>query len=329
MAETAMVTRAIIKGTGMYLPEKVLTNADMAQLVDTTPEWIFTRTGILQRHKAADDEVTSDLATAAARMALENANMRADEIDMIIVATSTPDRTFPSTATYVQQKLGMTKGAAFDVQAVCSGFVYGLGVADSMIGRGLAKNILLIGAETMTRLLNWQDRTTCILFGDGAGCVVLQAAQGDGTVADTGILSTYLQSDGRKAELLYVDGGTSFNQQTGFLVMNGKEVFRHAVTYIADAILQVLNETGLQSDDIDWFIPHQANQRIISAVGQRIGLDEEKIILTVGQHANTSAASIPLAFSTALADGRIKKGDLVMFEAMGGGLAWGASLARV
>lgn len=324
-----MVTRAIIKGTGMYLPENVLTNADMAELVDTTHEWIFARTGILQRHKVADDEVTSDLATKAARMALEDANMSADEIDLIIVATSTPDRTFPATATYVQQKLGMTKGAGFDVQAVCSGFVYGLGVADSMIGHGLAKNILLIGAETMTRLLDWKDRTTCILFGDGAGCVVLQAAEGDGTVADTGILSTYLQSDGRKADLLYVDGGTSFNQQTGFLVMNGKEVFRHAVNYIADAILQVLKETGLQSSDIDWFIPHQANQRIISAVGKRIGLDEEKIILTVAEHANTSAASIPLAFSAALADGRIKKGDLVVFEAMGGGLTWGATLARV
>jgi len=324
-----MVTRAIIKGTGMYLPENVLTNADMAKLVDTTHEWIFARTGILQRHQVADDEVTSDLATEAARLALADANMRADEIDLIIVATSTPDRTFPATATYVQQKLGMTKGAGFDVQAVCSGFVYGLGVADSMIGHGLAKNILLIGAETMTRLLDWDDRTTCILFGDGAGCVVLQAAQGDGTIADTGILSTYLQSDGRKADLLYVDGGTSFNQQTGFLVMNGKEVFRHAVNYIADAILQVLKETGLQSSDIDWFIPHQANQRIISAVGKRIGLDEEKIILTVAEHANTSAASIPLAFSTALADGRIKKGDLVVFEAMGGGLTWGASLARV
>lgn len=324
-----MTRRACLISSGMYLPQTVITNDELSKLVDTSDAWIQERTGIKQRYKAADDEVTSDLATKAALMALENAGLKADDIDQIIVTTSTPDRTFPATAVYVQKKLGMTGGAAFDLQAVCSGFIYGLNVADSLIVSGACKTILLIGAETFSRILNWEDRNTCVLFGDGAAAVILQARDGAGTIEDRGILQNYVRSDGRMSDMLHTDGGASFNQQVGVIEMAGKEVFKHAVKNISEAIMTVLERAQLQVSDIDWFVPHQANRRIISAVGNRVGLDEDKVIVTVEQHANTSAASIPLAFHTAISDGRIKRGDLVMFEAMGAGFSWGATLIRV
>ncbi|WP_374274292.1 beta-ketoacyl-ACP synthase III [Brevundimonas sp.] len=323
------VIRSAITGTGAYLPEQVVTNADLAELVETTDEWIRERTGIRQRHKARDDQPTSDLAVEAARRALEAAGRTADEVDLIVVATTTPDMTFPATASIVQRKLGAGVGIAFDVQAVCSGFVYALSVADGFVARGLSKCALVIGAEEMTRLMDWTDRSTCVLFGDGAGAVVLEPREGQGTKADTGMLGFALRCDGTKTDLLYVDGGPATTGTVGHLRMAGNQVFRHAVINIAEAVTAAAETAGIEVSEVDWFVPHQANQRIIKGVGDRLGLDEDKVILTVADHANTSAASIPLALDVAVRDGRIKPGDLVLMEAMGGGLTWGACAIRM
>ena len=320
--------RSIVAGCGAYLPEKIVTNADLAKFVDTSDEWIFERTGISERRMAAEGETTSDLAVKASEAALAAAGVSADQIDLIVMATTTPDDTFPAAATHVQRRLGMTRGAAFDVQAVCSGFIYALNVADNFIKVGQAETVLVIGAETMTRLLDWNDRTTCVLFGDGAGALVLKAGEGDGTAADRGVLSNHIYSDGRMRELLYVDGGPSTTQTTGHLRMEGREVFKHAVTNISGAIVAALQANGLKPDDIDWFVPHQANKRILDATARKIGLRPETVVMTVGKHGNTSAASIPLAIAEAVGDGRIKQGDLVLLEAMGGGFTWGSSLIR-
>jgi 3-oxoacyl-[acyl-carrier-protein] synthase-3 len=322
------VIRSVVAGTGAYLPEKILTNADMAKIVDTSDEWILERTGISQRHIAADGETTSDLAVKASQAALEASGISAADLDLIVMATTTPDDTFPAAATHVQRRLGMTRGAAFDVQAVCSGFIYALNVADNFIRVGQAKNVLVIGAETMSRLLDWTDRTTCVLFGDGAGALVLTAGEGQGTPADQGVLSSHIYSDGRLRDLLYVDGGPSTTQTTGHLRMQGKEVFKHAVTNISAAIMAALEANQLQASDIDWFVPHQANRRILEATARKIGLRPESVVMTVGKHGNTSAASIPLALHEAVVDGRVKRGDLVLLEAMGGGFTWGSSLIR-
>jgi 3-oxoacyl-[acyl-carrier-protein] synthase-3 len=295
-------------------------------MVDTSDEWIRERTGIEQRHIAAEGELTSDLATAAARAALENAGVEASEIDLIVLATTTPDNTFPATATTVQHKLGITDGAAFDVQAVCSGFLFALATADSMLRQGLFNNALVIGAETFTRILDWSDRSTCVLFGDGAGAVVLQSGEGED---DQGVISHHVRTDGSKKELLYVDGGVSSTGTIGHVRMQGNQVFRHAIANISSAVQAVLSDTGHDIADIDWFVPHQANQRILNGVAKRLGLDEEKVISTVAKHGNTSAASIPLALDQAIRDGRIQKGDLVLSEAMGGGFSWGACLFRL
>ncbi|MEN3950372.1 beta-ketoacyl-ACP synthase III [Iodidimonas sp. SYSU 1G8] len=318
-------TRTVVKGVGAYLPARIVTNAEMAKIVDTTDDWIVERTGIMQRHIAAEGEYTSDLATAAGRAALENAGMDASSIDMVLVATATPDETFPATAVTVQAKLGITGGAAFDLQAVCSGFVYGFAVADNLIRGGLAKNILLIGAETFSRILDWEDRTTCVLFGDGAGAVVLS---GETDAGDRGIIANKLRSDGTKHDLLYVDGGPSTTQTVGKLRMRGKDVFKHAVTNLADIVEAVLQDTGLSPSDIDWIVPHQANRRILDATAKKLGVDPDRVVVTVHDHGNTSAASVPLALERAVRDGRIKRGDLVLLEAMGGGFTWGASLVR-
>ena len=320
--------RSIIVGTGGYLPEKVLSNADMARLVDTSDEWITERTGIKQRHIAAEGELTSDLALKAAERALAQADLPASRIDLIVLATATPDETFPATATAVQRRLGITSGAAFDVQAVCSGFVYALAVADNFIKAGQSRHALVIGAETFSRILDWQDRGTCVLFGDGAGAVVLRAGEGQGTAADRGILSTHLHSDGRHHDLLYVDGGPSSTRTTGFLRMEGKEVFRHAVTNLAAVVGEALEANRLTAADIDWVVPHQANKRILDGTARKLKIPAEKVIVTVDRHGNTSAASVPLALSEAVGDGRIKAGQLVLMEAMGGGFTWGAALAR-
>lgn len=320
--------RSQIMGCGAYLPRTVLTNAELAKRIDTSDEWIRERTGIHQRHIVAKGEKTSDLALHAARAALTSAKMDVDELDMIVVATTTPDETFPATATTLQARLGMTRGAAFDVQAVCSGFIFGMSVADNFIKVGQAKTVLLVGAESMSRLLDWNDRTTCVLFGDGAGAVVLQAKKGKGDNSDRGVLNTKLYSDGRLHDLLYVDGGPSSTQTTGHLRMQGKEVFRHAVTNISAAIVASVEEAGLKISDIDWFVPHQANQRILDGTARKLGIPVSKVVSTVSQHGNTSAASVPLALATAVADGRIRKGQLVLLEAMGGGFTWGASLVR-
>jgi 3-oxoacyl-[acyl-carrier-protein] synthase-3 len=322
------VIRSKVIGSGAYMPANIVTNEDLAKRVDTSDEWIRERTGIRQRHIVADGEKTSDLALAAAKAALKDAGITADDLDMVICATTTPDETFPATATIVQAKLGMTRGAAFDLQAVCSGFIYGLSVADNMIRGGQAKTVLLIGAESMSRLLDWTDRTTCVLFGDGAGAVVLQAYEGRGDNADQGILNTRLFSDGRLHDMLYVDGGPSSTRTTGHLRMQGKEVFRHAVTNIAAAITASADAAGVAVADIDWFVPHQANQRILDGTGRKLGIPGEKVISTVAMHGNTSAASVPLALETAVRDGRIKRGDLILLEAMGGGFTWGAALIR-
>ncbi len=322
------VVRTIVRGVGSYLPAETLTNADLAKFVDTSDEWIVERSGIRERHRAAPDEFTSDLATHAARAALAHAGIDARDIDLVVVATATPDYTFPATAVEVQARLGITHGFAYDLQAVCSGFVFGLATADAQIKAGLAKRALVIGAETFTRILDWSDRTTCVLFGDGAGAVVLEAAEGEGTSADRGILASSLRSDGRHREKLYVDGGPSRTQTAGHLRMEGKEVFKHAVTNLADVIEVLFHETGLTSADIDWFVPHQANRRIIDATGKRLGIPPEKVVMTLQHHGNTSAASIPLALDVAVKDGRIKPGDMVMLEAMGGGFTWGAVLLR-
>lgn len=323
------VIRSAVTGVGSFLPEQVVTNADLSELVDTSDEWIVERTGIRQRHKARDDQPTSDLATEAARKALADAGRTAVDVDLIVVATTTPDMTFPAVASIVQRKLGAPVGIAFDVQAVCSGFVYALSVADGFVARGLAKCALVIGAEEMTRLMDWTDRTTCVLFGDGAGAVVVEPREGDGTTADQGLLGFALRCDGSRTDLLYVDGGPASTGTVGHLRMAGNQVFRHAVVNIAEAITAACAASGLTVPEIDWFVPHQANQRIIKGVGDRLGLDEKKVISTVADHANTSAASIPLAMDTAIRDGRIKRGDLVLLEAMGGGLTWGACALRL
>jgi 3-oxoacyl-[acyl-carrier-protein] synthase-3 len=319
----------VIVGSGCYLPERVLTNAELATLVDTSDDWIVQRTGIRERHIAAEGEVTSDLGLKAAEAALADAGLSPQDIDLIVCATSTPDNTFPATATTIQARLGITSGFAFDLQAVCSGFVYGLGTVDSMLRTGLAKRALLIGAETFSRILDWTDRTTCVLFGDGAGAVVIEAQEQPGAMTDRGVLTTHLRSDGRHKTKLYVDGGPSSTQTVGHLRMEGKEVFKHAVSMITDVIKDAFKATGYTAHDLDWFVPHQANRRIIDGSVIKLGLDPAKVIITVDKHGNTSAASIPLALCAGIADGRIKKGDLVMFEAMGGGFTWGASLVRM
>jgi 3-oxoacyl-[acyl-carrier-protein] synthase-3 len=322
------VIRSHVMGCGSFLPHTVLTNAELAKRVDTSDEWIRERTGIQQRHIVAKGEMTSDLALQAARNALHAAKIDAHDLDLIVVATTTPDETFPATATRLQARLGMKHGAAFDVQAVCSGFIYGMAVADNFIKAGQAKTVLLVGAESMSRLLDWKDRTTCVLFGDGAGAVVLQAHRGHGNHSDRGVLNTKLYSDGRLHDLLYVDGGPSSTQTTGHLRMQGKEVFRHAVTNIAAAIMASVEEAGFKISDIDWFVPHQANQRILDGTARKLGIPASKVVSTVAQHGNTSAASVPLALAAAVQDGRIHKGQLVLLEAMGGGFTWGASLIR-
>ena len=320
--------RARVIGSGSCLPANIVTNDDLAKRMDTSDAWIRERTGIAQRHIAVEGEKTSDLALGAARAALIDAGIDAGELDMIICATTTPDESFPATATVVQARLGMTRGAAFDVQAVCSGFIYGMSIADSLIRTGAARTILLIGAETMSRLLDWEDRSTCVLFGDGAGAVVLQAHIGVGDNSDQGILNTRLFSDGRLHDMLYADGGVSSTQSAGKLRMQGKEVFKHAVTNIAAAIVASAEASGVALADIDWFVPHQANQRILDGTARRLGIDPAKVISTVALHGNTSAASVPLALVAAVKDGRIKRGDLVLLEAMGGGFTWGAALLR-
>ncbi len=323
------VTRSAITGVGSFLPEDVVTNAALSELVDTSDEWIQERTGIKERRRARPDQPTSDLATEAAKKALEAAGRSAADVDLIIVATTTPDLTFPATASIVQRKLGAGVGVAFDVQAVCSGFVYALSVADGFVARGMSKCALVIGAEEMTRLMDWTDRGTCVLFGDGAGAVVLEPAEGEGTTADRGLLGFALRCDGKKTDLLYVDGGPSTNGQVGHLRMAGNQVFKHAVINISEAIEAACEKAGVTVAEVDWFVPHQANQRIIRGVGERLGLDENKVVSTVAVHANTSAASIPLALDVAIQDGRIRKGDLVLLEAMGGGLTWGACAIRM
>ena len=320
--------RARVIGAGAYLPQTVLTNNDLARKVDTSDEWIRERTGIRQRRIVAPGEKTSDLALAAAREALSDAGIDAGEIDLVIVATTTPDETFPSVATMVQARLGMTKGAGFDVQAVCSGFIYALSVADNMIRGGQADTVLVIGAESMSRLMDWTDRTTCVLFGDGAGALVLQAYEAKGDNTDQGVLNTRIFSDGRLHDYLYVDGGPSSTQTTGHLRMAGKEVFKHAINNISAAIEASVHAAGLTAWDIDWFVPHQANQRILDGTARKLGIDPDKVISTVAEHGNTSAASVPLALVTAVKDGRIKRGDLMVLEAMGGGFTWAAALVR-
>ena len=320
--------RARVIGTGSYLPAHVLSNVELAASVDTSDEWISERTGIRQRHIAAEGEFTSDLGTAAARRALSSAGLTAADIDLVIVATATPDQTFPACATVIQHKLGMTHGVAFDIAAVCSGFIYALSVADAMLTSGAHRTALVIGAETFSRLLDWEDRTTCVLFGDGAGAVVLRAEPGTGTAADHGILAHRLHSDGRYNDLLYVDGGPGSTGTTGKLRMKGREVFRHAVTNLANVMTETLAAAGLTADDVAWVVPHQANLRILEGTARKLGLPMERVIVTVTLHANTSAASVPLALDTAVCDGRIKDGDLLLLEAMGGGFTWGAAAVR-
>ncbi len=323
-----MVTRSVITGCGTYLPERIVTNEEMATSVDTSDEWIQQRTGIRERRIAADDQKTSDLAIAAANRALAAAGVDGNDLDLVILATATPDETFPATATCVQRAIGMHGGAAFDVQAVCSGFIYALNVADNFIRVGQARNVLVVGAETFSRILDWEDRATCVLFGDGAGAVVLSAKEGDGSVNDRGILASRLHSDGRHRDLLYVDGGPSSTGTVGHLRMQGPEVFKHAVTNMTSVLLEVLEETGLTPSDIDWLVPHQANRRILESTAKKLKLAPEKVVITVDRHANTSAASIPLALGEAVEDGRIQPGNIVVMEAMGGGFTWGASVIR-
>ncbi len=322
-----MTTRAVVRGVGHYLPDRVVANAEFETSLDTSDEWIRSRTGIERRHFAAEDQTTSDLATRAARAALADAGRTIDDVDAIIVATSTPDLTFPSAATMVQSDLGMTRGFAFDVQAVCAGFVYALVNANALIVSGQATSVLVIGAETFSRILDWTDRTTCVLFGDGAGAVVVEAADGAGTSDDRGILASDLNSDGRYKDILYVDGGVS-TQSTGHLRMQGKEVFRHAVEKLAETAHASLDKAGLTGADVDWIVPHQANLRIIRATAQRMQVPMDRVVVTVQDHGNTSAASIPLALSVGKESGQIKPGDLVVVEAIGGGLAWGSVVLR-
>ena len=320
--------RSHVIGCGSYLPATVLTNHEIAKRVDTSDEWIQARTGIQERHIAAPGEKTSDLAYEAVKAAMKDADVTAGDIDLVVCATTTPDETFPSVATNLQARIGMTRGAAFDLQAVCSGFIYALAVADNFIRTEQARTVLLVGAETMSRLLDWADRTTCVLFGDGAGALVLQAGTGKGDASDRGVLNTRIFSDGRLHDLLYVDGGPSTTQTTGHLRMQGKEVFRHAVTNISAAIEASAEGAGVRVQDVDWFVPHQANQRILDGTARKLHIAPSKVISTIAHHGNTSAASVPLALCTAVADGRIKRGNLVLLEAMGGGLTWGAGLVR-
>jgi len=320
--------RSVVLGCGSYLPRRILTNAELAQQIDTSDEWIVQRTGIRQRHIAAEGEFTSHLAINAARAALANAGVDAQSIDLIVLATSTPDNTFPATAVAVQHGLGITHGAAFDLQAVCSGFVFAVATADNFLRCGAYKRALVIGAETFSRILDWTDRGTCVLFGDGAGAIVLEAQTQSGQLSDRGVLTTHLRSDGRHKSKLYVDGGPSSTQTVGHLRMEGREVFKHAVGMITDVIVDAFNATGVNAETVDWFVPHQANKRIIDASAHKLHIDPRKVVLTVDLHGNTSAASIPLALSVAVNDGRIQKGNLVLLEAMGGGFTWGSALLR-
>ena len=322
------IRRAVIRGVGAYLPANIVTNQDLAQKVETTDEWIVQRTGIRQRHIAAEGETTSMLATEAAKRALLDAGLQPSDIDLIVLATATPDHTFPSVATQVQYALGITRGVAFDVAAVCSGFVFAVSVAEKFLASGSHSRALVIGAETFSRLLDWSDRTTCVLFGDGAGAIVLEATESSGQVTDRGVLTTHLRSDGRHFSKLYVDGGPSTTGTTGHLRMEGREVFKHAVSMITDVVVDAFAATGLSAADVDWLVPHQANKRIIDASAEKLGFAPEKVVITVDLHGNTSAASIPIALETASRDGRIKQGDLVMIEAMGGGFTWGSALIR-
>ncbi len=320
--------RSVVRGFGAALPKRVMTNREMETVVDTSDDWIVQRTGIRQRYIAGDGETTASLGEAAARAALDNAGLTVADIDLIILATSTPDNTFPATAVNIQNRLGMHHGFAFDLQAVCSGFVYAVTTADAYIRGGLANRVLVIGAETFSRILDWNDRTTCVLFGDGAGALILEKAEGDGTVADRGVLTASLRSDGAHKDKLFVDGGPSSTGSVGKLRMEGREVFKYAVGMITDVIVAAFEATGTTAHDLDWLVPHQANRRIIDGSARKLGIPPEKVVITVDLHGNTSAASIPLALATAAGDGRIKKGDLVMLEAMGGGFTWGAVLLR-
>lgn len=322
-----MTLRAVIKGVGHYLPERIVPNSEFEKTLETSDEWIKARSGIANRHFAAAGQTTSDLASAAARAALTDAGMQADDLDAIVLATSTADLTFPSAATMVQQKIGATRGFAFDIQAVCAGFVYAMSTANALITSGQARRVMVIGAETFSKIMDWTDRSTCVLFGDGAGAVILQAEDGQGGPDDRGILSTDLHSDGRYRDLLYVDGGVS-TQNTGMLRMEGKEVFRHAVEKLAQTADAALEKAGLTAADVDWVVPHQANIRIIQATAKKLGVEMDRVVVTVQDHGNTSAASIPLALSVGVARGQIKRGDLIVTEAIGGGLAWGALVIR-
>ena len=323
-----MTIRSVVLGCGSYLPQRILTNAELARRIDTSDQWIVQRTGIRQRHIAAEGEFTSHLAIKAARAALEDAGVEAETIDLIVLATSTPDNTFPATAVAVQCGLGINHGAAFDLQAVCSGFVFALATADNFLRSGSYKRALVIGAETFSRILDWNDRTTCVLFGDGAGALVLEAQPQAGTREDRGILTSHLRSDGRHKAKLYVDGGPSSTQTVGYLRMEGREVFKHAIAMITDVIEDAFKATGYTAADIDWFVPHQANKRIIDGSAHKLGIAQEKVVVTVDRHGNTSAASIPLALADAVADRRIKRGNLLLLEAMGGGFTWGSALLR-
>lgn len=320
--------RSVVRGIGSALPRRIMKNTDFEGIVETSDEWIAQRTGIRQRHIAADDETTASLGEAAARAALEDAGLTPDDIDLIVLATSTPNNTFPATAVDIQNRLGMRHGFAFDMQAVCSGFVYAVTTADLYIRGGQAKRVLVIGSETFSRILDWNDRSTCVLFGDGAGAIVLEAQQGEGNIGDRGVLAASLRSDGIHKDKLFVDGGPSTTGTVGHLKMEGREVFKHAVGMITDVIEDVFTQTGVTAESLDWFVPHQANKRIIDASAKKLGIAEEKVVVTVNLHGNTSAASVPLALAAAVADGRIKRGDLVMLEAMGGGFTWGAVLLR-
>lgn len=320
--------RSVVRGIGASLPRRIMKNADFEGMVETSDEWIAQRTGIRQRHIAADDETTASLGEAAARAALANAGLTPADIDLIVLATSTPNNTFPATSVEIQNRLGMRHGFAFDMQAVCSGFVYAVTTADLYIRGGLAKRVLVIGSETFSRILDWSDRSTCVLFGDGAGAIVLEAAEGAGSIDDRGVLAASLRSDGEHKDKLFVDGGPSTTGTIGHLRMEGREVFKHAVGMITDVIEAVFSQAGVTAQDIDWFVPHQANKRIIDASAKKLGIADEKVVVTVNLHGNTSAASVPLALSAAVADGRIKRGDLVLLEAMGGGFTWGAVLVR-
>ncbi len=322
------IVRSVVMGSGSALPAGVVTNEDLAQRVDTSDEWIVQRTGIRERRIAGPGEFTSTLGLSAARQAIASAGLVPADIDLVLLATSTPDNTFPASAVTIQAELGITRGAAFDMQAVCSGFVYGLATADAYLRTGLAERAVVIGSETFSRIVDWEDRTTCVLFADGAGAVVLEAQTSEGGNADRGILASKLRADGRHRDKLYVDGGPSSTGTVGHLRMHGREVFKHAVAMITDVIEDVFAQTGLSAADVDWFVPHQANRRIIDASARKLGIADEKVVVTVDRHGNTSAASIPLALDVAVRDGRIKRGDLVLVEAMGGGFTWGASLIR-